>query len=102
MSRTVVIQKKYDDGQFIITLELMRHTGLKRTHLGKHWPISTNCLLKINGKPVRIGEVTKHVNDPDDMNMGFRLAAFKALEHFSSKSIRGDLWKLILERFPVK
>lgn len=92
---------EYDGGEYRITLKLHRHSSLRMSHLGKHWPVQTHCVLEINGRATFISNVTKHADDWDDRNFGYRLAASKVISRVKVKTIRKDLWQKVLEEFPV-
>ncbi len=65
-------------------------------HIGKCWPIHTQCLLYYNGLLESFGTVIKHNVDEHDSFYAYREATKKALEAstLSIKWIRSEIWKL--------
>lgn len=63
-------------------------------HIGKSWPITTQCLLFVNERLVNCGEAIKHANDDDNTKLGAMIACKKALQKMNLKFVRKELWQL--------
>ncbi len=82
-----------------VTVEFLTGRPLRRSHLGKHWPIVTQCIIKFNGLVIGVGEAVKHENDTDNPAYGKRCAAKKAFNDPKCKlwrEMRTRLWSKIL------
>lgn len=82
----------------IIKVEFIQSRNMRRSHLGKHWPITTQCVIYHNNRIIALGEVVKHDKDKDNAKYAVRNAAKKAFANTRLwKEIRTRLWNKILE-----
>lgn len=69
----------------------------RRTHMGKHWPITTQCVIKMDNIVVGVGEVVKHELDKDNPKYARMYAAKKAFAQTRLwPELRERAWKKIL------
>ncbi len=83
----------------IFTVEFVSGWVFKKSHVGKHWPIATQCIVKRDGLIIGLGEVVKHEKDKDDPQYAKNFAAKKAFENAKYKiwrDVRTRLWTKIL------
>lgn len=90
---------KLQDEGHIFTVDFITGRPIRFSHKGKHWPITTQCIIKHNDLVVGIGEVIKHENEKDNPRYGRIYAAKKAFKSSNCKiwrEMRERLWKEIL------
>jgi len=79
------------------TVEFLVRRLMQVTHKGKHWPKTTQCVVKRNGLIIGIGSVTKHETDKDNPKYAKMYATKKAFANAQLwESERTALWKQIL------
>lgn len=83
-----------------VTVEFIVGKPQRRyAQLGKSWPTTTQCLVKIDGLVVGLGMAVKHTNDVENPLHGRKIAAQKAFavaRYNLYKETRIRLWKQIL------
>lgn len=92
------IKDTYDHST--VTVEFTYGRPYRRTHMGKHWPITTQCVIKRDGLVIGVGEAVKHEKDTNNLKYGRKYAAMKAFNQAkfkTHKEQRTRLWKQILE-----
>ena len=83
----------------VYTVEFLVAQKFNMCHLGKHWPITTQCVVKRNGFVIGVGEVVKHAKDTDNPYYGRIYSAKKAFAKANRqiwREMRERLWKQIL------
>lgn len=82
------------------TVEFTTGRPLRRNQFGKHWPLTTQCVVKRNGLVIGVGEVVKHEKDKENPKYARMYSAKKAFANADRKiwaEERTRLWKQILE-----
>lgn len=77
--------------KLIYELKFTRRSQLKYTHLGKGWPIHTQCILMRNGLLLSSRTIIKHAKDPDNKLFAYRLVAESCMKVISNNSIRAEV-----------
>ena len=91
------IKETSDSSTF--TVEFNIGAPIRFSYKGKHWPKTTQCIIKLNGLIVGFGEAVKHENDSDNAQYGRVYAAKKAFKNASIwPEMRTKLWKQILRQ----
>lgn len=85
------------DKSLEIKLVFSRRRRLKYTHLGKGWPIHTQCLLYSNGLVDAVSTIVKHAKDEDSPKDAYLIAADRVLQNIENKWLRSQV-KLELEK----
>lgn len=83
------------------TVEFLTGRPLRMTHKGKHWPITTQCIIKRGYLVIGVGEVVKHEKDPENPQYAKVYAAKKAFAnagHVLWPALRKKLWAQILQK----
>lgn len=90
------IQEEYEN--HIFKVEFITSMPLRRSHRGKHWPKTTQCIIYDGQRIIGLGEVVKHEKDPDNPKYARINSAKKAFNNCGGlwKEIRTKLWKKIL------
>jgi len=81
------------------TVEFLTGKPIRFSHKGKHWPLTTQCIIKRNDLIIGMGEAVKHENDTNNLQYGRVYAAKKAFNQASVRTwpeLRTRLWKQIL------
>ncbi len=82
-----------DGSEFV--LEFVNSRNLRIGPYGKHWPLTTQCILSQNSRVLAVGEVVKHEQDKDNPKYARMYSAKKA---FAQR----PLWKDVRKRFWAK
>ncbi len=91
---------KIEDGGHIFSVDFITGFPIRFSHRGKHWPVTTQCIIKHNGLVIGIGEVVKHENEINNPQYGKVNAARKAFKGTKIwREMRERLWKEILKDF---
>lgn len=83
------------------SVEFLTGKTFRKCHVGKHWPLTTQCVIKKDGLIIGIGEVVKHHNDVENPQYGKVYSAKKAFNQASRQTwpeLRTRLWKQILNK----
>ena len=83
----------------VFTVNFMIGHPMRFSHKGKHFPITTQCVIKRNNFVIGIGEAVKHEKDANNPLQGRIKSAKKAFLNADSKvwrELRERLWKQIL------
>ena len=103
---TMVKQLKWQSADKSVKIKLvyLSKPTLKIYPMGrsydKAYPIVTQCLIFKNGLLESFGEVTKHHDDENDINLAARNATKKAISAIGNAWTRRDIWKMVLAEFP--
>lgn len=92
------IIEKYEGHVFGI--KFLQSRNLRMSPKGKHWPLTTQCVIYYNNSIIGIGEVVKHEDDPDNPKYAKVNSAKKAFNNLTRplwKEIRTKLWEQILK-----
>lgn len=94
-----IIQEDYEG--IVFSVEFISGRPLKRSHKGKHWPLTTQCIIRKNNLIISIGEVTKHENEKENPFFARVKSAKKAFNQLDGmqvwREMRERIWKQILE-----
>ena len=86
---------KSEDESLVIELVFITKRRLKYSHLGKSWPIHTQCLLFSNGLLNHFETIVKHEKDKDNPIYANRLVAEKCIKTIGNKWLRGEIRTLL-------
>ena len=78
------------------SVEFLVGRPYRRSHKGKHWPVTTQCIIRDNGLVIGIGEAVKHELETHNPHYGRVKAAKKA---FENSKLNGKIWRGIRENF---
>lgn len=88
----------YEGNEF--SIEFIVGFPYRRCSFGKHWPKTTQCIIKCNNLVIGTGEAVKHIKDKDDPKYGKIYSAKKAFINTGFKTcpeLRKRLWEQILK-----
>lgn len=89
----------YEHEGSTFTVEFNYGNPLRMTPQGKHWPLTTQCVIKVNNLVVGVGDVVKDGRDENNPKYARMYAAKKAFKNSSAhfwSEVRKALWKQIL------
>lgn len=89
----------YEHEGSTFSVEFNYGSPLRWSHKGKHWPHTTQCVIKLNDLIIGIGDVIKHEKDKNNPKYARMYAAKKAFKNSEAHiwlEVREALWKQIL------
>jgi len=90
------IVEEYEGQTF--SVEFVTGHPLRWSPKGKHWPKTTQCILRHNKLIIGFGEAIKHEKDKDDPKYARAYAAKKAFANTKIwREMRVKLWNKILK-----
>ena len=80
------------DGAVKYEFVFIRGRQFRMTHLGKCWPVTTQCLLFRNGFLMSHDTIVKHELDTDNPLFATRLVAKNVMSEIPFRETRKDIW----------
>lgn len=82
---------KTSDGSLEYRLSYIVKNNFRLTHLGKSWPLHTQCLLYCNGLLQHFETIIKHRNEKSNQEFAYKLVSEKCLKSIKGKWLRSQV-----------